>query len=199
MKLIKKLSPERIRDKSISMGLFRCPKCNDAVKRRLSNGRMKTCSLGCRKSKHGDTKKGANGTLYNSWKAMKGRCYIPSNKRFAHYGGRGIRVCIQWHDYRNFKKWALANGHRNGLTIDRIDNDGHYEPGNCQWITRQENTVKGNKVNLMFSIAEANEIRKIYSSGKFAFKRIAKAYGCSKASISRIVRRESYIEEAVCQ
>lgn len=198
MELIKRLPPERINGRSISMGLFRCPKCKEAKKRRLSNGRMETCSLVCRKAKHGDTKKGANGTLYNSWKAMKARCYIPSNKRFKHYGGRGIRVCIQWYDYRNFKKWALANGHRNGLTIDRRDNDGHYEPENCQWITRKENTIKGNQVNLMFNIAEAEEIRKIHLFGKFPTKRIAKVYGCSMASIYRIINNESYRQEVTC-
>ena len=70
---------------------------------------------------------------------MKMRCSNKNNKDYKYYGGRGIKVCKAWHDYRAFKKWALANGYREDLQIDRINNDGNYTPKNCRWVTPKEN------------------------------------------------------------
>ncbi len=77
---------------------------------------------------------------------MKNRCGQPESKYYKRYGARGVKVCGDWKDdFVKFRDWALLNGYINNLTIDRKDNDGNYEPGNCQWITRRENTAKGNK------------------------------------------------------
>lgn len=95
----------------------------------------KTVSCGCHKSattatinlQHGMT----GSQTYNSWRAMRERCERPSNKRFKDYGGRGITVCERWKSFNNF----LADmGASNGLTIERNNVDGNYEPGNCCWI-----------------------------------------------------------------
>jgi hypothetical protein len=80
--------------------------------------------------------------LYKVWTAMLRRCRNPNATEFNRYGGRGIAVCRSWMDFRPFRDWALASGYRDDLTIDRIDNDGNYEPGNCQWLTKSENTRK---------------------------------------------------------
>lgn len=76
-------------------------------------------------------------------KAMIHRCYNHNNKHYATYGGRGIIVCDEWLDSLvSFVEWAENNGWKKGLSLDRIDNDKDYNPENCQWITRSENSRK---------------------------------------------------------
>ena len=91
---------------------------------------------------HGET----NTKLYNVWRGMKRRCTEKTNSGYANYGGRGIKICKEWeNDYISFRDWALCNGYiesklsRNNISIDRIDNDGNYEPCNCRWVT---NTIQ---------------------------------------------------------
>jgi hypothetical protein len=76
--------------------------------------------------------------LYGVWRSMKNRCTNPNNKDFPNYGARGISVCSEWQNFSTFQAWALANGYAEGLTLDRTDNDGSYEPDNCRWVTRKE-------------------------------------------------------------
>lgn len=81
---------------------------------------------------HGDT-----GTvLHNRWKGIVQRCNDPGAIRWREYGGRGIEN--RFGSYEAFKAWALASGYEPGLTIDRIDVNGHYEPSNCRWIPASE-------------------------------------------------------------
>lgn len=89
-------------------------------------------------------KHGMDGTkIYKIWCGMRHRCYIPTTTSFERYGGRGISVCKEWIDsFESFYDWAIKNGYKEGLSIDRIDNDGDYEPSNCQWLTLSQNTKK---------------------------------------------------------
>ncbi len=76
--------------------------------------------------------------LYNVWLNMRKRCTREQDNRYKSYGGRGINVCPQWENYLVFKEWAVANGYCKGVSIDRKDNDGNYEPSNCRWIDMKQ-------------------------------------------------------------
>jgi hypothetical protein len=82
----------------------------------------------------------ADTPLYNRWMGMRARCNNPNHIHFCHYGGRGISVCSEWAtNSKAFIDWALANGYRDELQLDRADNDGPYSPENCRWVTRKQN------------------------------------------------------------
>lgn len=90
---------------------------------------------------HGEAnnKNGTRSKLYVTWCHMIERCYNPHSERYESYGGRGITVCAEWKsDFSSFRDWALANGYDKRLTLDRIDNNGNYEPTNCKWSTQKE-------------------------------------------------------------
>lgn len=100
----------------------------------LVSGHKTSC--GHKAIKHGCARKER---LYNIWVGMKQRCRDKKCKSYVYYGGRGISVCSSWQeDYTVFKKWALANGYKDELSIDRIDVDGNYCPENCRWATSKE-------------------------------------------------------------
>jgi hypothetical protein len=102
-----------------------------------------TLSCGCFKKettakKH--LKHGLFGTrIYRTWSHIIQRCENPKTENYKYYGGRGIKVCDEWHKFEVFYQWAMANGYEDNLEIDRIDSNRSYEPDNCRWVTRKEN------------------------------------------------------------
>ena len=79
-----------------------------------------------------------NKRLYHIWNGMKHRCYNSEDEKYHRYGGRGISICDEWLNFDNFAKWSLNNGYADNLSIDRINNDGNYEPSNCRWTNNKQ-------------------------------------------------------------
>lgn len=141
--------------------------CGDNLRSGVSN------SCGCevrratieRSTKHGFAKRGhERSRIYTIWANMIKRCENQSNDDYKNYGGRGITVCDEWHDFILFKEWAFKNGYADNLTIDRIDVNGNYEPDNCRWVcwdVQANNTRRTIKIkfgNVEYSLREWCEI-----------------------------------------
>lgn len=127
----------------------------------LQGGKCRSC--GCLKKEQDKTNlaahhshKQSGSQLYEKWQGMKSRCYRPSDKRYDRYGGRGIAVCEEWlHSFSNFYKWAIVSGYECGLTIDRINNDGNYEPNNCRFAnTKEQCNNRGSNIMIHFAERE---------------------------------------------
>ena len=106
-----------------------------------------TTSCGCQSSRNNarelvkvNTTHGlSRSKIYRIYHTMKNRCYKKSSKPYNDYGGRGIIICNEWlSDFESFRNWAISNSYEEGLTLERIDVNGNYEPSNCKWITQSE-------------------------------------------------------------
>ncbi len=160
-----------------------CGVVRDVLKTSLTHGRSVSC--GCaqlegfvaRNRRHGETSRVHKSPEWVCWCAIRTRCGRPSAVNYHLYGGRGIRVCERWMSFDNF----LADMGRKPTprhSIDRINNNGHYEPGNCRWATRSE---QGRNRRDNFFITPGGTTRTL-SEG-------AKALGIDRSSLSRRVAR----------
>ena len=161
----------------------------------LKNAHTKSC--GCfrknkltkenPKYKHGKR----HSRIYSVWINMKTRCYNKNVKAYKNYGNRGIKVCNEWigkeKGFINFYNWAIQNGYRDDLTIERINVDGNYEPNNCRWGTyKQQNNNKRSNMYIEYNnekhtLQEWSEILPIKISSNALRYRIVKGWGVEKS------------------
>jgi hypothetical protein len=191
MELIKRIG--RI-DKKYYYGLFLCPYCHKKVKKVIAIGLIaKSCNCKWRYlqkiglKEHGDSQK----RLYHIWKNTNQRCNNKKYPRYEDYGGRGIERCKEWDDYLVFKKWALENGYKENLTIDRIDNNKGYSPENCRWTTQKENNR--NKRSNKLDIKKVLEIKDRYIPRKITMKYLAKEYNVTVSTINNVIKERIWI------
>lgn len=133
--------------------------------------------------------------LYTVWRGMKERCTSPKHKNYNLYKGK---LCQEWHKSVTFIEWAYDNGYEEGLTIDRIDPTKGYEPGNCQFITARENTVKGNKERRLREYKHKGELytcKELSIKLDIPYDRLHQQLNKQKYSIEECIRRRRLEDE----
>lgn len=137
--------------------------------------------------------------LLNTYCNMKKRCLNPNDKFYKHYGGRGIKVCDEWlESYKNFEKWALENGYKDNLTIERIDVNGNYEPSNCCWIPFNQqgnNTTRTKKYEYNGKLCLVKEIAKLTNTNYYILKSRLNAGWDLDRAINTPVKRRAIKDE----
>ena len=155
----------------------------------LNNGNTQSCGcLGRDSTSERFTIHGlSHSRLYQIWNGMVKRCYNSKSESYQHYGLRGIIICDAWRDdFLAFYNWALVNGYRDDLTIDRIDVNGNYEPNNCRWATYDEQAH--NRRNAVLTEDDVRAIRK----DARVLREIAADYGIACNTVSNIKNRNRW-------
>ena len=132
---------------------------------------------------------------------MKSRCNNSNDSSYKYYGAKGIKVCKEWSYFKDFKEWAFKNNYQEGLTIDRINPIGNYEPDNCRWITSTENITRMNhsrkgrhdfKKNV--TIEQVKQIIYLLETTDLKYADIGKLTNTNMARVKRINNCEQFTE-----
>lgn len=133
--------------------------------------------------KHGCNRKGKTHTLYTRWASMKQRCYNPNHTAFKNYGGRGITICDRWKEFKPFFEDILSeigDCPGKGYTLDRIDNNGNYEPKNIKWSTyKEQNNNKRSKHTSKIEIKRCGYCGRFLGMNSFKWSDRKKGYRSS--------------------
>ena len=123
---------------------------------------------------------------------MKARCYRKAHRSYKNYGGRGIVVCDEWHEFINFSSWAKNNGYKRGLTIERIDNDGNYCPENCTFITmaKQQRNRQDTKLN----VKKVKEIRRLWAETDLTQGQIGRLFNISSKYANKVIKNNAWVD-----
>ena len=177
-------------------GLYECQYCGKEFEGSVySVKRGQTKSCGClRGEAHGLT----NNQFYDTWKSMMGRCVNVNIKQYNYYGGRGITVCEEWLDVRNFVAWCdLTHPNIEGLSLDRIDNDKGYSPDNCRWADRTAQSVNQRimKNNTSGYVGVIWNIRNKRWTAYISVNNTKKHIGSFKTIEEAVLARDQYISK----
>lgn len=199
MEFIKDLGmrfPTETSKRKYRFGLYKCH-CGTEVEadttsvKRSTIKQCKSCAMKkAREHSKGSTTHKQTGTrLHNIWNGMKDRCTRENHPHFQHYGGKGISVCKEWQDFTVFKEWAEANGYTNELTIERKENNGNYEPANCKWATRKEQSNnQTHSLLLRFSVEELKQIQIDYVNTSLTKEDFCNEIGISDVSLYKLLK-----------
>ena len=189
IKVVSDLGMDRAYNKRKAIFKCHCGNNFEAIINAVKTKQKMSC--GCLRGGHYYTNQLSKHPLYRKWAGMIARTENKKGIRYHRYGGRGIVVCKEWrNDFMSFYNWAINNGWSDGLTIDRIDVDGNYEPSNCQLITMKENNIKDRKVTMLNKFKK-EEILKRYQSENITVTKLASEYGTYKKAISDIIKQNN--------
>jgi hypothetical protein len=156
----------------------------------LVQGRSKSC--GCINFRHGWARRRNVAPEYEIWLGMKRRCFKPKNSGYKYYGAKGVTVCQRWLD--SFANFMADMGPRpKGMSIERKDSKGNYEPGNCRWATQTEQAR--NQRDTTMNMETAREIRRLYSTGKKPMQ-ISRTLGVRWLIVKQICLGKTWKESA---
>ena len=165
-----------------------CGNFTEALPTNFKSGKVKSC--GCLRKEGSNLKHGLKKHyLYSKWTDIKSRCYSETNKNYKNYGNRGIKIFPQWKDnFKLFYDWIIENlGNRSSklYSLDRINNDGNYEPGNLRWATKSEQSQNSRIAKIDSQMAK--NIYNLYLTDNKSISEISELLNCSYSIVKHIV------------